>query len=92
METGSIVEWKVKEGDEVNQGDALASVETDKAVVDYETNDEGYVARILKPTGSKDVPLGTVSGILEYRSMLFYFFLFVVNRYFSRKQRRYFSF
>jgi pyruvate dehydrogenase E2 component (dihydrolipoamide acetyltransferase) len=41
-------------------GDILASVETDKAVVDFEVNEEGYLAKILYPAGSQDVELGTV--------------------------------
>jgi pyruvate dehydrogenase E2 component (dihydrolipoamide acetyltransferase) len=49
-----------KEGDKVSQGDVLASVETDKAAVDFETNDEGYIAKILYPQGSADIDLGTV--------------------------------
>jgi pyruvate/2-oxoglutarate dehydrogenase complex dihydrolipoamide acyltransferase (E2) component len=49
-----------KEGDKVNQGDILASVETDKAAVDFETNDEGYIAKIIYPKGSSDINLGTV--------------------------------
>ena len=31
METGSIKEWKLKEGDKLNEGDVLAEIETDKA-------------------------------------------------------------
>jgi pyruvate/2-oxoglutarate dehydrogenase complex dihydrolipoamide acyltransferase (E2) component len=60
MTHGKIVEWFKKEGDIVNSGDILASVETDKAAVDFETNDEGYLAKIIMPKGSADVALGTV--------------------------------
>lgn len=41
-------------------GDVIASIETDKAVVDYDVNDEGYIAKILFPVGSKDINVGTV--------------------------------
>jgi pyruvate dehydrogenase E2 component (dihydrolipoamide acetyltransferase) len=39
-------------------------VETDKATVDYEVNEEGFLAKILKPNGSKDIPLGEVLCIV----------------------------
>ena len=45
-------------------GDALAGIETDKATVDFEMQEEGYVAKLLFPEGAKDVPLGTVIAIL----------------------------
>ena len=61
MTAGNIVEWKKKEGDKIKSGDVLAAVETDKAVVDFDYNEEGYLAKILFPSGSKDVNVGTVS-------------------------------
>ncbi len=60
MTQGNIVEWKKKEGDKIKPGDVLAAVETDKAVVDFDYNDEGYLAKILFPSGAKDVKVGTV--------------------------------
>ena len=36
MEIGNITEWKMKEGDEFEAGDVLATIETDKTVVDFE--------------------------------------------------------
>jgi pyruvate/2-oxoglutarate dehydrogenase complex dihydrolipoamide acyltransferase (E2) component len=36
MEKGNISKWVKKEGDHVKPGDILASIETDKATVDYE--------------------------------------------------------
>jgi pyruvate/2-oxoglutarate dehydrogenase complex dihydrolipoamide acyltransferase (E2) component len=60
MTEGKIVSWNKNEGDKVNTGDILASVETDKAAVDFETNDEGYLAKIIVPQGTGNVALGTV--------------------------------
>lgn len=60
MEKGNILEWKIKEGDKFIEGQAVASIETDKATVDFEMTESGYLAKILKPAGSKDVSLGTV--------------------------------
>jgi hypothetical protein len=42
-------------------GDILAEIETDKATLGFESSDEGYLAKILLPAGSKDVPVGKVS-------------------------------
>jgi len=51
-------------GDEIAPGDVLASIETDKAVVDYEMQEEGYVAWIGYEAGAKDVPLGSPMAII----------------------------
>lgn len=53
-----------KVGDSVAPGDVLAAIETDKAVVDFEMQEEGFVAAILYPEGSKDVELGKIVAIL----------------------------
>ena len=42
----------------------MCGIETDKAVVDFEMQEEGYVAKILFPEGTKDVPLGEPVAIL----------------------------
>lgn len=41
-------------------GDVLAEIETDKATLGFEASDEGYLAKIIIPGGSKDVPVGKV--------------------------------
>lgn len=45
-------------------GEALCGIETDKAVVDFEMQEEGFVAKILYGDGAKDVPLGEPVAIL----------------------------
>lgn len=62
MELGTIVSWEKKEGDKLNEGDLLAEIETDKATMGFETPEEGYLAKILIPAGTKDIPIGKVSG------------------------------
>lgn len=59
MEMGTIVRWNKKEGELVNAGDIICEIETDKATVDFEAQDEGYLAKILMPEGSSDVEVGT---------------------------------
>ena len=61
---GNISKWIKQIGDEVGPGDVLAAIETDKATVDFEMQEEGYVAKLLYPEGAKDVPLGAVIAVL----------------------------
>nr|CAB3238150.1 dihydrolipoyllysine-residue acetyltransferase component of pyruvate dehydrogenase complex, mitochondrial [Phallusia mammillata] len=63
MEQGTIVRWEVKEGDSFSAGDLLADIETDKAVMGFEAIDDGYMAKIVVPEGTKDIPLGTLVAI-----------------------------
>ena len=51
MESGALAEWYVKEGDFFRAGDGLAKIETDKAAMDFEAQDDGYVAKILVAAG-----------------------------------------
>ena len=51
MTTGDLAAWKLKEGDAINAGDVIAEVQTDKATVDYEAVDDGFLAKILVPEG-----------------------------------------
>ena len=46
-----VVEWKVKEGDKVKVGDALCSIETDKASFDVPSTAEGVVLKLLAKQG-----------------------------------------
>nr|CAH7726886.1 unnamed protein product [Callosobruchus chinensis] len=64
MESGTIISWEKKEGDKLNEGDLLAEIETDKATMGFETPEEGYLAKILIPAGSKDVPIGKLVCII----------------------------
>ena len=59
MEEGVIVGWLKKEGDQVEPGDVLAEVETDKATMELENYHEGYLLYI----GVKEGPV-PVNGIL----------------------------
>lgn len=60
MQTGTIARWEKKEGDKINEGDLIAEVETDKATVGFEMLEECYLAKILVPQGTRDVPIGAV--------------------------------
>lgn len=47
MTEGTIVKWHKKEGDTVSPGDVLCDIQTDKAVMSLETEEEGILAKIL---------------------------------------------
>ncbi|KAK7268450.1 hypothetical protein RIF29_21148 [Crotalaria pallida] len=63
MNQGNIVKWRKKEGDKIEVGDILCEIETDKATLEFETLEEGYLAKILVPEGSKDVAVGQAIAI-----------------------------
>ena len=51
MMEGTIVKWCVQEGETFAAGDVLCEVQTDKAVVSMEADDEGIMAKILVQEG-----------------------------------------
>ncbi|KAI4331286.1 hypothetical protein MLD38_029485 [Melastoma candidum] len=63
MTEGNIARWLKKEGDKVSPGEVLCEVETDKATVEMECMEEGYLAKILKGDGSKEIKVGEVIAI-----------------------------
>ncbi|ORX51290.1 pyruvate dehydrogenase complex dihydrolipoamide acetyltransferase [Hesseltinella vesiculosa] len=63
MTQGGIGVWQKKVGDEVQPGDVLVEIETDKAQMDFECQEEGFLAKILVDTGSKDVAVGKAIAI-----------------------------
>lgn len=64
MSQGNVAGWQVTEGTEITAGDILADIETDKATLPWENQDDGFIAKLLKPSGSKDIPVGTPLVVL----------------------------
>ncbi|KAL4855223.1 Dihydrolipoyllysine-residue acetyltransferase component 1 of pyruvate dehydrogenase complex [Chlorella vulgaris] len=64
MSSGNLVAWHVKEGQLVAPGDVIADVETDKATLSWENQDDGYVAKLLVPEGAKDLAVGSPVALL----------------------------
>ena len=60
MTSGNIGTWQKKPGDAIHPGDILVEIETDKAQMDFEYQEEGLLAKILKDSGEKDVAIGSV--------------------------------
>lgn len=63
MESGTLVEWLVKPGDEVKKGDIVAIVDTEKASIDVEVFEGGVIEKILIPVG-QTVPVGTPLAVI----------------------------
>ena len=63
MTAGNIGTWQKKIGDSIAPGDVLVEIETDKAQMDFEFQEEGVIAKILKDSGEKDVAVGSVSAL-----------------------------
>ncbi|CAD8135599.1 unnamed protein product [Paramecium pentaurelia] len=63
MEKGNLMKWLVKEGDKISPGDVICEIETDKASVGFEVQEDGYIAKLMVPAGTKDIKLGTILAI-----------------------------
>src|ERR1700742_3932221 len=64
MEKGNLAKWLKKEGDPVKSGDVIAEIETDKATMEYESIDDGVLAKIVVPEGTQDVPVNQLIAVL----------------------------
>ena len=64
MKVGTLARWCVKVGEKVDAGTLLAEIETDKAVMEYESADNGTVARLLVAEGTKNVSVNTPIALL----------------------------
>jgi pyruvate dehydrogenase E2 component (dihydrolipoamide acetyltransferase) len=64
MEFGTLVDWRVKEGDAVKRGDVVALVETEKGVIEVEIFESGVVESLVVRPGEK-VPVGTTLALVR---------------------------
>lgn len=58
MTEGNIANWRLKEGDTFTAGDVLLEIETDKATMDVEAQDDGVLFKIMHGEGAKGVKVG----------------------------------
>src|SRR5512147_3021739 len=63
MAEGTLVRWVKNEGENVNKGDVLAEIETDKATVEVESSASGVVRKLLVEEGSV-VPVGNPIAVV----------------------------
>ena len=64
MEAGTLVEWLKSDGDEVEAGDLLFAVETDKAVQEVEAIDTGVLSIPADTPIGVEMPVGTILGFI----------------------------
>ena len=63
MQEGTLVRWLKAVGDEVSLGDPVAEIETDKAVVEFESTAEGVLLELLVEEGTT-VAVGEVIAMV----------------------------
>src|SRR3954451_11519376 len=63
MEEGRLVKWLKNEGDAVKSGEALAEVETDKAIMELVARGDGILRKRLINEGDT-APVGTLAGVI----------------------------
>lgn len=63
MEVGGLTQWHATIGSIIRPGDLIADIQTDKAVVPFESQDEYYLAAILVQGGTENIAVGTPLGI-----------------------------
>ncbi|KAF8919207.1 single hybrid motif-containing protein [Mucidula mucida] len=64
MTEGGIAGWKKQPGESFIAGDVLLEIETDKATIDVEAQDDGIMGKIITPDGSKAIPVGKIIALL----------------------------
>ena len=64
MAEGQIVKWLKAEGEAVCAGDILCDIQTDKAVVSLETDEDGVLAKILKSEEDGTIKIGSLIAVI----------------------------
>lgn len=64
MESGTLVSWKKQEGDPISPGEVIAEIESDKATMELEAFDAGFLRRILVKVGDP-APIGGALAIIS---------------------------
>jgi len=65
MEDGTLMEWKVKEGDTIKKDQVIAEVESDKGVIEVEVFEDGVIDKLLVEPGTKckvETPIALIRG------------------------------
>ncbi|MBB46133.1 MAG: pyruvate dehydrogenase complex E1 component subunit beta [Rhodospirillaceae bacterium] len=64
MTEGKLAKWLKSEGDYLEPGDAIAEIETDKATMEVEAVDPGFLKQILVAEDTENVPVNTPIAIM----------------------------
>ena len=65
MSEGKLSKWLVKEGDKIKAGDLLAEIETDKAIMEFESSEDGTLKKILRNEGDENIKVNEPIALLE---------------------------
>jgi pyruvate dehydrogenase E1 component beta subunit len=64
MEEGTLAKWLVKVGDKISSGDLIAEIETDKATMEIEAIEEGFISKLIVEEGAQGIKINT--PIIEF--------------------------
>ena len=59
MEEGTLAKWLVKVGDKISSGDLIAEIETDKATMEIEAIEEGFISKLIVEEGAQGIKINT---------------------------------
>ena len=65
MTEGNLTKWLVTEGQQVKAGDVIAEIETDKATMEVEAVDEGFVEKLLFKEGDVNIPVNKPIALIS---------------------------
>ena len=65
MEEGSLAKWYVSPGDNVKPGDIIADIETDKALMEYESIEEGTIIELVVKEGTENIKVNSLIAVIE---------------------------
>ena len=69
MEEGGIAKWLVKPGDTIRAGDLIAEIETDKAIMEFESACDGIICELLVEEGSNQIKVNTPIALISDKSI-----------------------
>jgi pyruvate dehydrogenase E2 component (dihydrolipoamide acetyltransferase) len=64
-ESGALASWLVKAGDEIEVGEVIAELETDKSTLELEAPASGTLLEIVVAAGTEDIAPGTLLALIE---------------------------
>ena len=65
MSEGKLSKWLVKEGDVVKAGDLIAEIETDKAIMEFESSEDGTIIKLLIKEGEENIKVNEPIAVLN---------------------------
>ncbi|MDR1475800.1 MAG: 2-oxo acid dehydrogenase subunit E2 [Holosporales bacterium] len=68
MQKGNLVKWCKKEGDAIEIGDVLAEIDTDKAIMEIESTQAGFLEKFLVNAGTKNIKIQTPIAVIRQKS------------------------